>query len=128
MKKIGLFFLFGVLQFGIDFILYTTLSMIGVNILYANIVSRGSAAIVGYLINGKYTFNKDLSTNTFVKFCIYWVFMTALSSSLLWLVSFGLNNSTITYVAVSKMVVELLLFMISFIIAKKMVYNNEKKT
>jgi len=126
MKKVGLFFLFGILQFAVDSLIYTTLSAVGVGIILANVLSRGSAALLGYFINGKYTFNKKASSGTFFKFCIYWLFMTILSSSLLWVakeIYSGVENVTFTFV--SKVLVELLLFFISFILAKKMVFNNE---
>lgn len=126
MKKVGLFFLFGIFQFAVDSLIYTILSAVGVDIFLANVLSRGSAAVLGYFINGKYTFNKNLSSGTFLKFCIYWLFMTTLSSSLLWVVKeiyIGAENVIFTFV--SKVLVELLLFFISFFLAKKMVFNNE---
>lgn len=129
MKKIGLFFLFGILQFAVDSLVYTILSTVGLNIVLANFLSRGSAALLGYFINGKYTFNKKPSSGTFIKFCIYWAFMTALSSCLLWIVKeiySGVENVSFTFV--SKVLVELILFFISFILAKKMVFTNEKNS
>lgn len=126
MKKVALFFLFGIFQFAVDSLIYTTLSAVGVDIILANVLSRGSAAVLGYFINGRYTFNKNPSSGTFFKFCIYWLFMTALSSSLLWVakeIFSGAENITFTFV--SKVLVELLLFFISYILAKKMVFNNE---
>jgi putative flippase GtrA len=125
MKKVGLFFLFGILQFAVDSSIYTILSAVGLNLVLANIISRGSAALLGYFINGRYTFNKDPSASTFFKFCIYWLIMTALSSSILWAATEiyrGMENVVFTFV--SKILVELLLFFISFILAKKMVFNN----
>ncbi|TKV17611.1 GtrA family protein [Citrobacter sp. TBCS-14] len=126
MKKIGLFFLFGVLQFAVDSFIYTILSTVGVNIILANILSRGSAALIGYFVNGKYTFDKNPSAGTFIKFCIYWLFMTALSSCFLWVskeIYSGVENVSFTFI--SKVLVELILFFISFILAKKMVFTNE---
>lgn len=114
------------MQFAVDSLIYTALSTVGVSIVLANILSRGSAALLGYYINGKYTFNKKASSKTFIRFCIYWVFMTVLSTSLLWGVKeiySGVENTIFTFV--SKVLVELLLFFISFILAKKMVFTNE---
>lgn len=126
MKKVGLFFLFGILQFAVDSVIYTVLSTVGINIILANLLSRGSAALLGYFVNGKYTFNKKPSSGTFIKFCIYWLFMTALSSFFLWVskeIYSGEENVSVTFI--SKVLVELLLFFISFILAKKMVFTNE---
>ncbi|HAS1951933.1 TPA: hypothetical protein I4E15_18550 [Enterobacter asburiae] len=129
MKKVGLFFLFGVLQFAVDSIIYTILSTVGVHIILANVFSRGSAALLGYFVNGKYTFNKNPSSETFIKFCIYWIFMTALSSFFLWSskeIYSVEGNVSVTFI--SKVLVELLLFFISFFLAKKMVFTNENNT
>lgn len=126
MKKVGLFFLFGILQFAFDSVIYTILSTVGIDIILANVLSRGSAALLGYFVNGKYTFNKKPSSESFIKFCIYWLFMTALSSFLLWIskeIYCGEKNVGVTFI--SKVLVEFILFFISYILAKKMVFTNE---
>lgn len=126
MKKISLFLLFGVMQFGVDSVVYTGLSIIGIQIFYANFISRFCSAMIGYYVNGKYTFDKRSSLNTFIKFCIYWVFMTLLSSLLLFVAEkFATGKENITYIFTSKVIVEIMLFFVSYGLANRVVFKNE---
>lgn len=124
MKKISLFFVFGVMQFGVDSLLYTGLVTLGVNLWCSNFISRFSAAMVGYYANGKYTFSTKSSLSTFVRFCLYWLFMTMLSSFFLYISEKILpENENFISIFASKAVVEIFLFFVSYMLANKVVFK-----
>lgn len=125
MKNVILFFFIGITQLALDTVIYSLLTRLGVDIIIANFSSRALAAIAGYLLNGKLTFKSSLSTSVFIKFCVYWFFMTAMSSLLLVLsrktIAEVIPNSYVDFS--SKIIVEFILFFISYLIAKVWVYK-----
>lgn len=124
MRQLINFFIVGVVQFGIDSSIYTLLNYIGVQIVFANFISRAIAACAGYGINGVITFNKPLNGKNLLKFIIYWGAMTALSTVLLYMCShFLFKSHEVEQIAASKIIVEVFLFFVSFAIAKNWVYS-----
>ncbi|BEB08670.1 GtrA family protein [Escherichia coli] len=124
MNKLILFFICGVIQFGLDTIIFTFLTSVGLSVVLANVFSRGLAACVGYYINGRYTFRKKVDRYVFLKFVVYWSGMTLLSTLLIYMIEyFLLSTSSIKLMALTKVVVEIFLFFISFLIAKIWVYK-----
>lgn len=125
MKNILIFFTVGVTQLLVDTLLFSLMVKFGIDYVIANFTSRAIAAITGFILNGKFTFKKSLSIAVFIKFWLYWFLMTALSSLLLLSIR-GFIASVIpeSYVAVfSKIIVEFILFFISYLIAKVWVYR-----
>ncbi|WBM72088.1 GtrA family protein [Buttiauxella sp. WJP83] len=126
MKKLLLFFICGVIQFAIDSSLYTVLSYVGVGVTLSNVSSRALAASVGYYINGRLTFKRSMNGRVLFKFVIYWAGMTVISTVLLYLCKVIFNSQNSVFLtAVSKVCVEIVLFFISFIIAKLWVYKHD---
>jgi len=125
LKNIFIFFTVGVTQLLVDTLLFSLMVKLGIDYVIANFTSRAFAAITGFILNGKFTFKKSLSTAVFIKFWLYWFLMTALSSLLLLFIrSFIATVIPESYVAVcSKITVEFILFFISYIIAKVWVYR-----
>lgn len=125
MKNLFIFFTVGVTQLLVDTLLFSLMVKFGIDYVIANFASRAIAAITGFILNGKFTFKKSLSTAVFIKFWLYWFLMTSLSSLLLLLIR-SLIATAIPedYIAVfSKIIVEFVLFFISYIIAKVWVYR-----
>ena len=124
MNKLISFFICGVIQFGLDTAIFTGLTWLGVSVAVANILSRGSGACVGYYINGRFTFQKKMDRHVFLKFVLYWGGMTLLSTALIYLFEHLLADySSVKLMALTKIVVEILLFFLSFLIAKIWVYK-----
>lgn len=124
MDKLISFFICGVIQFGIDTAIFTGLTGLGIGVAVANILSRGSAACVGYYINGKFTFQKKMDKTVFLRFSLYWGGMTILSTVLIYLFEhLLLLNASIKLMALIKVAVEIILFFASFLIAKIWVYK-----
>lgn len=124
MKKILYFFFIGGTQFLIDALLFALLVKFGIVIAIANLLSRALAACCGYYLNGKFTFKAKMTVNVFLKFILYWLFMTTLSTVMLLIIDhYILASSSDNLLALSKIAVELLLFLLSFFIAKIWVYK-----
>jgi putative flippase GtrA len=124
MRQLISFFIVGVVQFGIDSSIYTLLNYMGAQIIFANLISRAVAACAGYCINGAITFKKPLNGKNLIKFIAYWGAMTALSTVLLYMCShFVFKSHEVEQIAISKIIVEIFLFFVSFAIAKKWVYS-----
>lgn len=124
MNKILSFFICGVVQFGLDTALFTGLTWLGVSVALANILSRGSAACLGYYINGRFTFQRKMDKYVFLKFVVYWAGMTVLSTALIYLFEhYLITASSVKLMAMTKVFVEILLFFVSFLIAKIWVYK-----
>ncbi|MGY6028837.1 GtrA family protein [Phytobacter sp. AG2a] len=124
MNKILSFFICGVVQFGLDTALFTGLTWLGVSVALANIISRGSAACLGYYINGRFTFQRKMDKYVFLKFVVYWAGMTVLSTALIYLFEhYLITASSVKLMAMTKVFVEILLFFVSFLIAKIWVYK-----
>lgn len=124
MNKILSFFICGVVQFGLDTALFTGLTWLGVSVALANIISRGSAACLGYYINGRFTFQRKMNKYVFLKFVVYWAGMTVLSTALIYLFEhYLITASSVKLMAMTKVFVEILLFFVSFLIAKIWVYK-----
>jgi len=124
MNKILSFFICGVVQFGLDTALFTGLTWLGVSVALANVLSRGSAACLGYYINGRFTFQRKMDKYVFLKFVVYWAGMTVLSTALIYLFEhYLITASSVKLMAMTKVFVEILLFFVSFLIAKIWVYK-----
>lgn len=125
MKNLFIFFFVGVTQLVLDTLVFSLLVKFGMDVIISNFISRALAAITGFFLNGKFTFKNSLSTSIFIKFWVYWFFMTAMSSLLL-----ILSRKTIAEIIPegyvdfsSKIIVEFILFFISYLIAKVWVYK-----
>ncbi|MEZ0582833.1 GtrA family protein [Erwinia sp. STN24] len=125
MRNIFIFFAVGITQLAVDTMLFSLMVRFGTDYVVANFISRAIAAITGFILNGRLTFRKRLSLKVFIKFWIYWSIMTALSSLLLMFIhGFIAAVAPESYVAaLSKIVVEFILFFISYVIAKVWVYK-----
>ncbi|MGP4650276.1 MULTISPECIES: hypothetical protein [Enterobacteriaceae] len=67
---------------------------------------------------------KKVDRYVFLKFVVYWSGMTLLSTLLIYMIEyFLLSTSSIKLMALTKVVVEIFLFFISFLIAKIWVYK-----
>ena len=128
MHKISIFFVIGLIQLGIDTIIYFLLSKSGLNSFYANCISRFFAACIGYMLNSRYTFSANpQSALMFSRFIIYWLAMTLLGSGMLSQLNdlFRYAAKDTMYLLASKIAVEGVLFILSYAIAKLWVFKEK---
>jgi putative flippase GtrA len=114
----------GLLQLLVDWMLFLLLNHLGVRVAVANLLSRSSAAIVGYTVNGTLTFGNlndpKLSRMRFIRYASLWIVTTCLSTLIVVLgkIFFGPSNIWIV-----KLAGEGLLVGLSFIFQKFWVYR-----
>lgn len=122
------FLLVGGLQYALDATLFVALLGLGLATVPANVASRASAAVLGFLANRYLTFGQRSDTfsrfgSSLVRFVLLWLGMTALSSTLLVLVKQGWGAQLETQV-VAKLMVEALLAVSSFLLSKYWVFRD----
>ena len=86
LRQGGLYLVFGLLQLLLDWLLFVVLTALGMPVTPANLASRTSAALLGFWLNGRYTFadadGSRLGVRRFVRFWLLWLAMTAVSTVL----------------------------------------------
>src|SRR5690606_17465457 len=126
----GLFLLSGAFQYVLDILLFAVLVFFNLTPVHANIISRCVAACVGFFLNGFYVFGFLRTANSLsilqalVKFILLLVVMTFLSSFLINQFLLVLPESYILVVS-AKVVVELFLAVLSFLIQKLLVFRKK---
>ena len=124
LRQGGLYLAFGVLQLVLDWLLFVAFTASGMPAAPANLVSRTSAALLGFWLNGRYTFAGEdgsrLGWERFVRFWLLWGAMTALSTVLLVAVEDGLG---LRGAWLAKPVVEAGLAAANFFLMRRLVYR-----
>jgi putative flippase GtrA len=123
--QVILYLIFGITQFGIDCSLFAILVHFQVDLKFANVLTRFCAALVGFVLNGLFTFQNRNKTNirllALIRYVTLWVALTV-TSTLLLMASrhfFGQNLLSIT-----KVFVEAFLACVSFLVMKLWVYGH----
>ena len=121
-KEIIKFSLSSILSFIIDYVFYTIFILIFHNITLSNISARIISATTNYTINKNLVFNnKRKVSKSLLEYFILAIVVLILNTILLnALVLFGLN------VFISKILVEITLFIFSWLIQKKMIFRKDK--
>ena len=122
--KIFKYLVVGGFQFVFDFLLFLLLQQAGFPVFFSNTVSRLSAATLGYVLNKKYTFSVApiQGYSMMLRYWSFWVFMTGLSSLLIWQWSVFFKNSL--HIGVGKFSIESILCLAGFFISKRWVYRH----
>jgi putative flippase GtrA len=122
--QIALYVCFGLLQLGIDWLVFVGLTAAGVAVPFANVSSRLIAAFAGYAFNGLFTFRRDdtpvLGKKAFRRYCVLWCALTLISTMLVYLVEHRLSLK-LSWIA--KPIVEATLAIVSFLTMKSWVYR-----
>ena len=115
---------FGVLQLLLDWALFVAFTALGLPAAPANLASRTSAALLGFWLNGRYTFadgsGSRLGWKRFIRFWALWLVMTALSTVLVAVVESQLG---LHWAWLAKPVVEAGLAVINFFLLRHLVYR-----
>lgn len=124
------FFLIGLLQLLVDSLTMLMLFKVGLYLVLANSISRAVAAILGCYLNYSLTFKENKKSTlsiTYVKFVFFWLFMTCLSSVLMFFLSEifpSVINDNYIFLIVIKILIEAILFFVSFFISKTLVFRS----
>ena len=130
-RQLVFYFAFGCTQFVVDTLLLVAMTHAGVSVEVANPLSRAMAAVLGLLLNSSITFGQRgqprrlPQTGMIVRYVVMWVSMTLLSTALIsWLHDLRPDDiARASWIAISKISVEALLFLLSFLVSRYWVYR-----
>ena len=124
LRRGGYYLVFGVLQLLLDWLLLVALTALGMPVAPANLASRTSAALLGFWLNGRYTFadgnGQRLGWRRFTRFWLLWLAITAISTVLVAVVAsrLGLHQAWL-----AKPLVEAGLAVVSFFALRHWVFR-----
>ena len=124
LRQGGLYLAFGVLQLVLDWLLFVAFTASGMPAAPANLGSRTSAALLGFWLNGRYTFadghGQRLGWRRFARFWLLWLAITAISTVLVAVVAsrLGLHQAWL-----AKPLVEAGLAVVSFFALRHWVFR-----
>jgi len=113
----------GFCQLALEWLSFFAMTALGLDVVPANVLSRVAGAMLGYWLNGRYTFANQgavLSRHSVVRFSISWTSLTVLGTWLLHEVdeAYGLQAAW-----VGKPVIDVLLAGLGFLASKFWVYE-----
>lgn len=117
----------GGFQYLLDAALFGIFITSGLGTIPANITSRAVAAVTGFLLNRYVTFSRredtvQMFSASLVRFVLFWVFMTILSTGLIELLGRMAGDSE-TQRIIYKLGVEAVLAVISFLVSRNWVFR-----
>jgi putative flippase GtrA len=128
MRQPVLFVLVGGFQYLLDAALFGILITSGLGTIPSNITSRATAAVTGFLLNRYVTFSRrndtvQLFSASLVRFVIFFVIMTVLSTGLIELLGKMAGDSEMQRI-VYKLGVEAVLAVVSFFLSRNWVFRS----
>lgn len=117
--------LVGAVQLLLDWIAFVLMTWFGVPVIRANIIARIGAAMLGFWLNGKYTFSnypgsKQLGRDQMVRFILSWSVLTILSSAVVWFVG---QRAGLTWAWVVKPAADAVFALLGFFISRQWIYR-----
>ncbi|WP_313400485.1 GtrA family protein [Stenotrophomonas sp.] len=118
------YIIFGLLQLALDWGVFVLATALGVPVAPGNLVGRISGALLGFWLNGRYTFadqgRQRHGWRRFVRFAVWWLLMTAAST---WLISWVAGSLGLGHAWLAKPLVEGGLAAVSFFLLRHVVYR-----
>ena len=114
---------FGALQYFVDWGVLVGLSHLGVPVEAANLSGRICGALLGFWLNGRFTFageDSALGRRQFARFAVMWIGTTLASTVAISLVD---RHAGLTWTWAAKPLIELVLGGIGFLISRHWVYR-----
>ena len=120
----GAYLVIGLLQLLLDWLVFVATTAVGVPVAPANVIGRLAGMLLGFWLNGRYTFanagHKRLGWSRFARFFGVWTLMT-LASTLL--VAAAHHALGLQYAWLAKPLVEAALAAVSFLLMRYVVYR-----
>jgi putative flippase GtrA len=110
-----------IIGFAVDISIFALLFIISSNVWVSTVFARVISGMVNFFLNDQVVFsgNKEQSWQIHaVKYSIVWLLLIVLSASMVSLIS----ASNTTYVIAAKILIDLILFLVSFYLQKKYVF------
>jgi len=114
----------GLVQLLVDWAVFVAATALGLPVAPANVTGRLAGMLLGFWLNGRYTFAEPgthkLGWKRFARFCALWLLLTAASTLLVSLVDQALG---LRYAWLAKPLVEGGLAAVSFLLMRHVVYR-----
>ena len=123
-KRIIKFSCASLISFILDYLLYTVFTLLLGNITLANIIARIISGIINYILNKKIVFNSKANVyKSAIQYIVLATCILILNTTILngFVYLIGLNK------LIAKIIVEIALFIFSWIIQKRIIFKGEKK-
>lgn len=124
LRQGGSYLVIGLLQLLLDGAVFIAVTTLGMPVLPGNLVGRASGMLLGFWLNGRYTFasggTQRLGWARFLRFIVLWAVITALSTALVVAADHALG---LQYAWLAKPVVEAGLALLSFVLMRWLVYR-----
>lgn len=118
------YMLIGLLQLLLDWLVFVVATAAGLPAAPGNILGRISGALLGFWLNGRYTFaQKDIQSHGWRRFFCFlavWLPMTILST---WAVNWAAQSLGIQFAWLAKPIVEGCLALVSFVLLRQVVFR-----
>jgi putative flippase GtrA len=118
------FIVIGVLQLLVDWLVLVTSTAAGVPVSIGNLLGRSGGAVLGFWLNGRYTFadagQSRLCRAAMLRFVLLWLLLTALST---WLIAWAHATYGLRWAWLAKPVVEGTLSLLSFVLMRQLVFR-----
>ena len=122
-RHLGSYTVVGLVQLAVDWGITVLLSHWGLRIGAANVIGRVSGALLGYWLNGRYTFSGEqhtLGRQQFLRYVLWWLFATVLSTVAIELIDDYLGRK---WAWLAKPLVEGCIALLSFVMARQWVFR-----
>jgi len=124
LRQGGSYLVIGLLQLLLDGAVFIAVTALGMPVLPGNLVGRACGMLLGFWLNGRYTFasggTQRLGWARFSRFIVLWAVLTALSTALVVAADHALG---LQYAWLAKPVVEGGLALLSFVLMRWLVYR-----
>ncbi len=118
------YFVIGLLQLLLDWVVFVAATAAGMQVIPANISGRLAGMLLGFWLNGRYTFaergQRRLGWSRFARFLALWLLLTAASTLLVGAAAHALG---LRHAWLAKPLVEGSLAMVSFLLMRHVVYR-----
>lgn len=123
-RQIPLYLVIGMLQLGLDSALFIALTAAGLPVGSANVLSRALAALLGFALNGRYTFQSVERpwrlSRSLPRFIAIWCALTALGTMAVSAVD---SHGSLRLAWAMKPMIDALLALASFLISRCWIYR-----
>ncbi|WP_434212923.1 GtrA family protein [[Pseudomonas] boreopolis] len=124
LRQGGQFILVGLLQLLLDWAVFVAATALGMPVAGGNLLGRVSGAMLGFWLNGRYTFAEAdgarLGWQRLQRFALMWIALTAVST---WPLSVTTHSLGLQWAWLAKPLVEGALAVVSFFLNRHLVYR-----
>lgn len=123
LRQGGSYFVIGVVQLLVDWATFVALSALGLAVVPANLCGRVGGALLGFWLNGRYTFasaETAVGRRQFARFLVMWVLTTIVST---WGVAHVDRLVGLHWAWLAKPVIDLGLAALQFVLSRHWVYR-----